>query len=102
MTFDEYRKLLIEEIALPSNSDREKLAFLAMGLASESGEVVNEIKRLYVNKSLPLEEIHNELGDTFNFLILLIDHFGFDLDTIMQYGANKMQRRYGKHKLVVK
>ena len=98
MTFDEYRKTLLTEVHLPSNSSREKLAFLAMGLTSEAGEVANEVKRLYVNKSLPIEEIHNELGDTFNFLILLIDHFGFDIETVMSYGASKMKRRYGKIK----
>ena len=72
MKFKEYQQTVIRDLSPKANNDRELLAYLAMGLACEAGEVTNEIKRLYVNKSLPLDAIREEIGDTLFFLVHVI------------------------------
>lgn len=114
MNFNEYQKRAVstnmkgvdEENNLPS------IARLTLGLAGESGEVAEKVKKIlrgdyknsfYVdpNKISPViaNSVGKELGDVLWYLAVLAREFGFDLDDIATQNLRKLAKRYTEGKL---
>lgn len=66
-----------KEVARTWNSkltNKEQLSNAALGIAGESGEVVDEIKKyLYHGKALNMNNIYTEIGDTLFYLQALLN-----------------------------
>jgi len=62
-----------------------ELTYLALGLAGESGEVANKIKKLYRDgdSQEKREKLLGELGDVLWYWVRLCDALGFDPDVVM-------------------
>lgn len=77
---------------------RDELVYLALGLAGEAGEVVDEIKKLTghsnQDQSVRKKNIELELGDVFFHIIRLIDFFGLTPEQIIKSNQEKLQKRY--------
>lgn len=71
----------------------------ALGLAGESGEVCDLIKkREFHNRynECPVERVEEELGDVMWYVANLCTELGLDLETVLQKNELKLKRRYEK------
>lgn len=66
-----------------------------MGLAGESGEAVDLVKK-YVFHDHELDKAHlaKELGDVAWYLAVTAYAIGYDLKTILQMNVDKLRKRY--------
>lgn len=90
MTFNEFQ----ENTRNTANGD-DDVANWALGLAGETGEVVEHIKKyLYHGAVLEKEELCGELGDLLWYAAVLASSFGINLDDVARTNVAKLQARY--------
>ena len=66
-----------------------------MGLAGESGECVDLMKKhLFQGHALDKEHLAKELGDVAWYLAVTAAAIGYDLETIFQMNIDKLRKRY--------
>lgn len=69
----------------------------AMGIAGESGELVDAIKKhVFYGKPLDTENVKEELGDILWYMSILLDEVGSSFEDIMTRNDNKLGTRYPK------
>ena len=75
---------------------KDQMANAAMGLAGETGEIVDLLKKhLYQGHDIDRDHVAEELGDVLFYLTWLAVHvFGFDRAEIMLRNADKLHERY--------
>jgi NTP pyrophosphatase (non-canonical NTP hydrolase) len=77
-------------------TDRELKANFAMGLAGESGEVVDLLKKhLFHGDDLDRAKLISELGDTLWYLIAICQQYEIHPSEVMQVNIEKLRRRHG-------
>jgi len=93
MSIDDYQIEAAKTAIYPSGS----LAYLALGLNGESGEVAEIIKRqLRSGKALDDNEMHalkKELGDCLWYLANLAREAGFSLSSVAEENLKKLRSR---------
>lgn len=68
-----------------------------MGLAGESGEVIDELKKAFHHgHTLRLDEVEKELGDVLHYVSGIATMLGLSLDHIAQKNIQKLLKRYPK------
>ncbi len=73
----------------------ERLLLGAMGLAGESGEVVDILKKSrFQGHALEPAKVKDELGDVLWYMALLCHALGFTLEEVRAENVAKMHRRY--------
>lgn len=75
-----------------TGSDGE-LNYLALGLASEAGEVAGKVKKLYRDGKLDIGALVYEIGDCFWYLARLCDACGYQAEDVIQINYSKLTRR---------
>lgn len=66
-----------------------------MGLAGESGECVDLMKKhLFQGHTLDKEHLAKELGDVSWYLAVTAAAIGYNLETIFQMNVEKLRKRY--------
>jgi NTP pyrophosphatase (non-canonical NTP hydrolase) len=98
MTFDEYQK---QALTTSHNSGVDPLlqtTIWAMGVAGESGEVIEKWKKIvaYQNGQMSeqdLAELGKELGDVVWYIAVLAHNLGLSFDDIMQRNLDKLADR---------
>lgn len=96
MTFDEYQK---QSTSTVNYSDFiPPWVYLALGLAGESGEVVEKIKKLVRNNGGEItdadkQEIKKELGDVLWYMSQLCEQLDLSFDDVAQANIAKLQDR---------
>ena len=103
MTFEEYQKLARTTAKYPKIG--ENFVYPAMGLAGESGEVLNKIKKIFrddggIVKDERLAEIKKELGDLLWYIAQLCTEFGVPLDEVAVDNIKKLSERFEKNKIL--
>jgi len=94
MTANEYQKLALRTARTDLDSTQQLLNG-ALGLAGESGEVVDEIKRhLFQGHWLDRTHVKRELGDICWYLAIAADAIGCTLDDVFQTNIDKLKARY--------
>ena len=98
MTFNEYQKLAIVT-KKPWDDKNFELAYCGLGLAGETGEVVDILKK-HFSGSKPfndeiIEKLKHELGDVMWYIAALCDGMGFDMGEIAQMNIDKLKKRHG-------
>jgi NTP pyrophosphatase (non-canonical NTP hydrolase) len=74
---------------------KELLILTALGIAGESGEIVDTIKKvLYHSHELNVPDLCKELGDLLWYMTLLSDTIGLTLNDVMQANVEKLHKRY--------
>ena len=99
--FAQYPELFIkvnEDDAPPSSFEPVPYLYSALGLAGETGEVVEKIKKIIRNQQGEIMEsdrdlIQRELGDVLWYLADLADLFLLSLDDIAQTNLEKLEDR---------
>jgi len=78
-------------------AEREEVIEACLGLAGESGEVVDLIKKsIYYGKPLDQGKLVEELGDTLHYLVRLCELHGFEIEDIADDNIRKLRGRYPK------
>ncbi len=95
MKLNEYQKQAEEFIAFP---DAWTIAYPALGLASEAGEVCDKIKKaIRDRKSLKFAELPDivkpELGDVLWYIATLCTNLGLELEEVAEYNIGKLKSR---------
>jgi NTP pyrophosphatase (non-canonical NTP hydrolase) len=94
MLVNEYQELALR--TAPKGLDSTQLLLNgALGLAGESGEVVDSIKKhLFQGHWLDKTHIAKELGDVAWYLAIASSALGISLETILQMNIDKLKARY--------
>lgn len=99
MKLNEYQKLSKRTLPNYADSIDRKLAIsnYSMGLAGESGEVIDILKKsVHHGHELDLSEVTNELGDVLHYAAGLATMCGLSLEEVANSNITKLQRRYPK------
>lgn len=92
MTPNEYQDLCKETITEESNN----MNYLALGLASESGEVAGKQKKV-IRGDYELEDIQHlliaELGDCLWYIAMIARYLGVRLEDVMLANIEKLKQR---------
>lgn len=99
LTPNEYQKLagrtLIDNLPREYSKQEIFLAWNALGLTGEAGEVADCIKKMvFHDHGLNVEELEKELGDVCWYLAAIASKLGIDLETIMNKNIEKLKKRY--------
>ena len=74
---------------------REQLSNLCMGLAGESGEVIDYLKKcLYHEHKLYKQDLIKELGDVMWYLTNIATFFKIPMSVILEENIKKLEERY--------
>ena len=78
-----------------TNNPMDLMVNGVMGLAGESGEAVDLVKKFYFHGHvLDKEHLAKELGDVAWYLAVTAHAIGYDLETILQMSVDKLRKRY--------
>src|SRR3990167_6349991 len=102
MNSDDYQRqaarTLIDEPAFLLTNDEIMLAWNAMGLAGEAGEVADDVKKVVFHRhpfdGEQREKMRKELGDCLWYIAAICTRFGWSLSEVMQANIDKLTRRY--------
>lgn len=76
-------------------SDKELISMLCMGLAGETGEVVDYMKKVcYHGKAFDKENLILELGDLMWYFANLTHLLDISFDEILEKNVEKLLKRY--------
>lgn len=98
MTINEYQQLALRTES-HMNSDLDRILQGVMGLAGESGECVDLVKKfVFQGHSLDSEHLIKELGDVAWYLALTADAIGCSLEDVLEINIKKLEARYSNGK----
>ncbi len=76
---------------------KERLLHAGIGLATETGEFLDAIKKsVFYGKELDRVNLKEELGDILWYLAIAMDALDTDFDTEMERNIAKLKARYGE------
>lgn len=80
---------------MPGKTRLEHLAVFGLGIAGESGEVADHIKK-HVGHDHPIDDnkLIKELGDALWYIAVIARERGFGLDVIAEANIKKLRARY--------
>ena len=77
------------------NPDTLRLLHASMGLVTESGELMDAMKKhLFYGKPLDTTNLIEECGDLFWYIALLLNTLNVNMETVMQINVDKLKARY--------
>ena len=96
MDFKEYQKLSRKTAVYPDIN--KNFVYPTLGLAGETGEVVEKIKKVIRDKNSLVDEetraeLKKEMGDVLWYLAQLATELGISFDEIASYNIEKLQSR---------
>jgi NTP pyrophosphatase (non-canonical NTP hydrolase) len=95
MLVDEYQKAALTTERKNYESENHRLSVLALGLAGESGEVADMIKKAVGHgHTLDKDKLVKELGDVCWYVACMANAVGVSLDIVMQRNKEKLKTRY--------
>jgi NTP pyrophosphatase (non-canonical NTP hydrolase) len=94
ITFDEYATEA-RRTAGPDLGDTDRMILAALGVAGESGEFVDLVKKhVYHGHQLNFDKYISELGDILWYVALGARALGIPLAQIAEYNVVKLRKRY--------
>ena len=99
MDAKEFQKkaLVTESLDAFSSQGYERLLHAGIGLATESGEFLDTIKKsVFYGRDLDEVNLKEELGDILWYVAVAMDVLGTDFETEMKRNIEKLQLRYGE------
>lgn len=89
-----YQAFCAQGILSPTLEVGPALIF-GLGLAGESGEVADIIKKQYgYGRKLNLEHLSEELGDVMWYVANICTTYGLKLDDVLEQNVQKLRERY--------
>lgn len=101
MTLDEYQKLALRT---SNHSRKNELFHLVLGLAGESGEITEKMKKWVRDQDsdeakLDKDDLAKELGDIMWYVAVLADYLGVPLDEVGTKNIDKLASRQKRNQL---
>jgi len=93
MTIDEYAVWAASIAKVDEHPSNERLSYLGLGLAGESGEVAEHIKKLLRDDWLDQAGLVEELGDVIYYWACLCAATGQQPSELLKASAAKINRR---------
>ncbi|EIG56767.1 NTP pyrophosphatase (non-canonical NTP hydrolase) [Bradyrhizobium sp. JR4.1] len=93
MTIDEYAAWAATVAKVDEHPSNERLSYLGLGLAGESGEVAEHIKKLLRDDWLDQAGLVEELGDVIYYWACLCAATGQQPSELLKASAAKINRR---------
>jgi NTP pyrophosphatase (non-canonical NTP hydrolase) len=93
MTIDEYAAWAASIAKIDEHPSNERLSYLGLGLAGESGEVAEHIKKLLRDDWLDKAGLVEELGDVIYYWACLCAATGQQPSELLKASAAKINRR---------
>ena len=99
MNANEYQKLaartLLEKPGFEISPDQLMMVWAAIGLAGETGEVAELVKKgIFHQHGIDIETLKKELGDVLWYVAALCTQFHLNMSEIMQQNIEKLNVRY--------
>jgi NTP pyrophosphatase (non-canonical NTP hydrolase) len=99
MNADEYQELanrtLIDRPPFELTAGEVLIAWNALGLAGEAGEVADLVKKgIFHQHGIDRDAIKKELGDVLWYVSALCTRLGFSLEEVMEANIEKLKARY--------
>lgn len=96
MNFSEYQKISWQTALYPNKG--HNFVFPTLGLAGESGEVAEKVKKIFRDNNGVVDEkiketIQKELGDVLWYISQIASEFGLSLDKIASENIKKLSSR---------
>jgi NTP pyrophosphatase (non-canonical NTP hydrolase) len=98
MTIDEYAAWAANTAGVTDALDREKLAYLGLGIAGESGEIAEQFKKLLRDGKLDRTHLAEELGDVIYYWACLCRVAGANPSDLMAASRRKIDGRIAEAK----
>lgn len=76
-----------------ASDDLRNLYIASTGLAGETGEVLEKLKKHVRDGVLDREALLKELGDTLYYLVMIGRMFGYGLDDVIEANMEKLKDR---------
>lgn len=93
-SFDAYQLFAALGIR-PESKGKNLLVGFALGLGGESGEVLDDIKKVeYHGRNIPIEHTVEELGDVLWYVANLATQLGYSLSDVVTINKDKLRKRY--------
>ena len=93
MTANEYQQLALRTAG--TNEDVDLMVNGVMGLAGESGECVDLLKKhMFQGHGLDMHHLAKELGDVAWYLAVTAHAIGYTLEEVFQMNVDKLKARY--------
>ena len=93
MNIDEYTREVHRTCSI--REPEELLTLTALGIAGESGEIVDIVKKfMYHSHELDIPNLRKEIGDLLWYTVLLCETIGITLEDVMQTNVEKLRKRY--------
>ena len=96
MLMDEYQRQAMRTSIHPRGAcGHHSLAWNALGLAGEAGEVADEIKKIVGHgHALDKDKLAKEIGDVCWYIAALCNDLGINLSDVAQANIDKLWKRY--------
>lgn len=96
MDFNEYQEKALRTMA-KYNTKQEQIMNAALGLAGESGEVCDLIKKAQFkdDKTPDITELKKEIGDILWYIAEMCDAYGFTMEEVATLNLAKLAARHG-------
>ena len=95
MTLHEYQEFASRGILPATLEQPTPVVGFALGLAGESGEVVDDIKkRVFHGCEVPIEHTAEELGDVIWYIANICTQYNLKLEVVLQQNIQKLKERY--------
>lgn len=92
---DEVRRTMADPDVIPREGDEGYVTGYALGLAGETGEVVDLLKKhLFHDQPLDMVALKKELGDVLWYLAAIAESYGLSLRDIAEVNIEKLRVRY--------
>jgi NTP pyrophosphatase (non-canonical NTP hydrolase) len=92
---NDYQKLC--RLTAKKFKDREKeIMTWGLGIAGEAGDVAGCIKKTFAHGNDQKAGIRENIGDTLWYAAMICNHFGWDLDEILEENIKKLEARHPK------
>lgn len=94
MNFYEYQKKAMRT-ANNGLNENDQLLNAALGVSGEAGEFAGYVKKFFFQgHDFPKDKLISELGDIIWYCALACDAMGIDLEDVISYNIEKLQKRY--------
>jgi len=90
VNFKEYQELAAKTAIYP---EEYRIVYPALGLAGESGEVAEKVKKYIRDGNLDRDLLAKELGDVLWYVSALSRDLGIDLDDVASRNIDKLRSR---------
>ena len=84
-----------ESTTFNCNENTQRLLHAAIGLSTESGELIDALKKsIYYGRQLDLQNLKEEMGDIMWYMAILSDALGYSFEQCQEDNISKLKKRY--------